>query len=52
MSNIERVDNTEAKANFDILEINLSLDEIADLLKGKVVKGICENIAVVIKNVR
>lgn len=49
MNNIVRIGVTELNANFDILEIKLSLDEIISLLKGEVVEDLGGDIKVIIK---
>ena len=49
LNNIVRIGEAELNANFDILEIKLSLDEIVGLLKGEVIEDLCGNIKVIIK---
>ena len=49
MNNIVRIGEAELNANFDILEIKLSLDEIVSLLKGEVIEDLSGNIKLIIK---
>lgn len=49
LNNIVRIGETELNANFDILEIKLSLDEIISLLKGEVIEDLGGDIKVIIK---